>query len=114
MELSTSASDLAQTITIFDGFDWIKYAWNLVKGNTISSCFRRAGFLLTTDEVQSADDFDLDNSLILLMTEAGFPDILTAEYLPIDNDVAIKEEISDISSIAKRINNEKEPLSQLN
>ena len=61
-----SASEVAKSITILAAVCWAALAWEKVKSETISKCFRKAGILQhdTMDAVMRAQDDDVDPFIV--------------------------------------------------
>ena len=64
-----TATTLAQSVTLLDGMHMLKTAWQEVKTTSIINCFRKAGFELTTIDMQEPDNSQSNPEG---MTEAEF------------------------------------------
>ncbi|XP_070581983.1 tigger transposable element-derived protein 4-like [Ptychodera flava] len=66
---SLSANEIARTVNVLDACHWIGRSWNEVTAETITSCFRKAGF--PTNAANEADEVNEDTELDRLVTATG-------------------------------------------
>ena len=51
-----TATEFAESVTVFDAIRWISSVWNNVPEETLLKCFRRAGFASPETELQEQED----------------------------------------------------------
>ena len=80
--------DVQKSTTIYDAAQWISRAWRSVKSETITRCFRKAGF--TDDAQPTTVDMDEDDlplsELQTLLRQAG-SELTSDEYLECDRNL---------------------------
>uniref|UniRef100_A0A1X7UNP5 DDE-1 domain-containing protein n=1 Tax=Amphimedon queenslandica TaxID=400682 RepID=A0A1X7UNP5_AMPQE len=100
IDTCTSASEVAQSINVLTAVRWISQAWNEVKPETITKCFKSAGMLNSESEVHIIDEDDpfasLDSDFNELITQTvGTNGCSADEYLNGDNDLPICVQFDD-------------------
>jgi hypothetical protein len=100
MDCTSSASELARTVSVLDAVIWISQAVKKLLPETVTRCFEKAGFF--TGEVSSSvenenDQQDLQNC----MNEAAFSNCNAEDYINIDKDVQTEPDTMDIDALVQ-------------
>jgi hypothetical protein len=102
----STATEFANSVTVFDAIRWISSAWNNVQEETILKCFRRAGFTSPETDLQEQQDSTSESDLVSALPEAlqfevaSENDILENEAnIPVHENIACTAEgiLEDIS-----------------
>ncbi|XP_061188445.1 tigger transposable element-derived protein 4-like [Saccostrea echinata] len=111
-----SAIDKKETphISILDALHMLSQAWACVTVNTISNCFKHAGFAnsTTTETEEEEDEFDIDDNIPLSrLRDLGLtPDVLQ-QFTDADNELQTCVDLTD-DNILEEVKMNREPEAQ--
>ena len=87
-ELQVTANSLAKTVTPLDAIHMLNQAWIDVKQKTIVNCFKKASFVLATDDESDGDSDDTEAYDIGDLDDVERPDAITPnefqEFVAVD------------------------------
>jgi hypothetical protein len=95
MELSSSASEFALSISVLDTLVCIAEAVKQVSPETDNSCFQKAKFMLGVNEDVEINSNNTKN-LHEAPNHANFGNIMAEDYVNIDMDVSTEANLNDI------------------
>lgn len=87
-------------VTLLNAINFIHKAWQRVLPQTITNCFRHAGFLENNTTPDSEGDFDIEDDMPLsewmkMINSAKFKDSDLTDYVNIDEEVITTEFLED-------------------
>lgn len=98
IDKDVEASKLAKTITVLDAVHWIGDSVKAIRPSTVTKCFAKAGFPVTTDahDDDADDDMPLSQLLATLHSRVEHQHVVTdaTEYANVDSDIPTSDDLS--------------------
>ena len=93
-------------ITLLDALKMARAAWDKITQETIANCFRKGGFIGTTEEVEAEQEVEDVSLVTLCVTEP----CTFMEYTTVDNNLSIAPSLTnaDIVALVRQENEEAE------
>ena len=113
IESAFSASDFAKSVNVLDTVNWMDFAWQQVRSETIWKCFLKAGVKAkeneetageiaeedVSEEVASEDQATDESEVQSLLQRSAHPDVAANDYVAVDQTLTTEEIGLDIRYI---------------
>ncbi len=90
-----NATEIAKSINILDVCRWAASAWDNVTAETITNCFKKAGFHQNNPELSLDEEDEDELPLARLVYRIPEADISASEYLEMEDAIPCTEEFQD-------------------
>ncbi|GBN09441.1 hypothetical protein AVEN_274619-1 [Araneus ventricosus] len=106
-----SSKKLAKSVSVLDAISWITSALKKVELGCVLKCFKKAGFL-STSEVTTVSTTEIREKELADLVANLDSNVSVEEYVKIDNDLSIEEENLHVSNCIHRDTTEALALSE--
>ncbi|PNF25332.1 hypothetical protein B7P43_G10919, partial [Cryptotermes secundus] len=100
IDSTSSASELARTVSVLDAVIWISQAVKKLLPETVTKCFEKAGFS-TVEVTPSVENENDQKALQHCVNEAAFSNCNAEGYIKIDKDMQTEPDTMDIDVLVE-------------